>query len=378
MALKRLLAISVLVFGWHSAVAQGNVGMYYVSGRPGDHGIWISVRDSLGRWPRGDRVLLNGIFDGDAVDPDVVRLDDGAYRMYYFKGYFVTPPPPNAGLHKIYSADSKDGRNYSVNGIAFEYQNITDPSVVKLNNGEYLMACTQMSGTQVQTVVARSTNGGLNFNYVTTVQNTGIPELYALGDGSVRLFYNGPGGIVSKRSFDNGKTWHSEAGTRLAHREFVADPGVVQTADNQWWLFVKGFNGNGNKGPAGHKIMLAQSTDATNSFAIVQNLLLDSASVPEGVVMRPLTTDAQSADVSENFALYPNPFSEQAVGQTRVPLKNAVLTVHNSLGHAVKEIRNIHGHRFTLSRAKLSNGLYFLRLTEENKVIAVGKLVITD
>ncbi|MBI3502927.1 MAG: hypothetical protein HY063_14140 [Bacteroidetes bacterium] len=33
---------------------------------------------------------------------------------------------------------------------------------------------------------------------------------------------------------------------------------------------------------------------------------------------------------------------------------------------------------FVISRDNLASGLYFVRLTEENKTIAIDKLVITD
>jgi hypothetical protein len=138
-----------------------------------------------------------------------------------------------------------------------------------------------MVGMNVNTVVATS-NDGLTFTYKTTVQNTGIPELLVLNDGSIRLFYNGPGGIVSSRSTDGGNTWQKEQGTRLAYQQFVGDPSVSKVG-NRLRMYVKGFNANGGQKLTGHKTQYAESTDGGNTFQMQQQLVLDSASVPEGV-----------------------------------------------------------------------------------------------
>jgi len=145
------------------------------------------------------------------------------------------------------------------------------------------MGCTQMVGMNVHTVVATS-NDGLTFTYKTTVQNTGIPELLVLNDGSIRLFYNGPGGIVSSLSTDGGTTWQKEQGVRLSSQQFVGDPSVSKVG-NRLRMYVKGFNANGGQKLTGHKTQYAESTDGGNTFQMQQQLVLDSASVPEGVEM---------------------------------------------------------------------------------------------
>ena len=265
------------------AAAQPSTLLYYVSGRPNEHGIWVSRERPDGTYQRGTKVLLDGVFDGNAVDPDLVMLPDGRLRMYYFKGYFVSQPPPNAGPNPIFSAVSSDGVNFTVERQVFAYDNIFDPSVVALGGNEYLMACTQMGNMSVNTVLARSTDGGATFSYEATLQNTGVPELHRFDDGSVRLYYGGPDGIMSKISQDRGKTWTQENGSRCKGQGFIGDPGVYQSDDQSWWLFVKGFNGTNNQRPSGHKIQRARSTDRGMSFAITDQLVLDSASVPEGI-----------------------------------------------------------------------------------------------
>lgn len=90
------------------------------------------------------------------------------------------------------------------------------------------------------------------------------------------------------------------------------------------------------------------------------------------------TNSINEENLSNAFVIFPNPFSTQTVLQTDNPLKSATLTVDNCLGQTVKQIRNISQQTITLNRDNLPSGLYFVRLTQDNKVIAAGKLVIAD
>lgn len=365
-----------LVLAALSAGAQSRKGMYYVSGKPGQHGIWFTEQGAGGNWGRGNKVLINGLFDGDAVDPEILPQANGSYRMYYFKGYFVTQPPPNPGLNKIYLAESTDALQYNLIGEAFAYANIFDPSVVKLNNGDYLMACTQSVGNAVNTVLAKSTNGGITFTYQNTLLNTGVPELYVLNDGSVRLFYNGPGGIVSQKSTDNGSSWQVEQGFRLSTMGFAGDPSVVQIDANTWWMWVKGFNGNGSQGLTSHKIMLAQSSDQTNSFSLLQNLLLDSASVPEGVLLHLTTSVEDQVHAADGFTLYPNPAQSQAFVQSVRPLQQAAVRLYDSKGSCVWQQELAAGSQWSLPLGELPAGLYWVQLQDGQRFFAAQKLLL--
>ncbi|MEY3314196.1 MAG: hypothetical protein RLZZ578_1716, partial [Bacteroidota bacterium] len=60
--------------------------MYYVSARPGEHGMWVARQLPNGSWLRGEKVLIDGVFDGNGVDPDIFKQSDGSLRLYYFQG----------------------------------------------------------------------------------------------------------------------------------------------------------------------------------------------------------------------------------------------------------------------------------------------------
>ena len=78
------------------------------------------------------------------------------------------------------------------------------------------------------------------------------------------------------------------------------------------------------------------------------------------------------------ISIYPNPFSIQATFHTDQSFKNATLSVDNCLGQTVNQIKNISGQTVTLFRDNLPCGLYFIRLTQDNKVVAAKKILITD
>ncbi len=77
-------------------------------------------------------------------------------------------------------------------------------------------------------------------------------------------------------------------------------------------------------------------------------------------------------------SIFPNPFTSSTTIQTTENLKNASLAIYNSLGQAVKQLDNISGQTVSISRDNLPSGLYFIKLTEDDKIIALEKLVITN
>lgn len=80
--------------------------------------------------------------------------------------------------------------------------------------------------------------------------------------------------------------------------------------------------------------------------------------------------------IDNSMTIYPNPFSIQATIWSASQLQNATLLMHSSHGQNVREISGINGQTVILKRDNLADGLYFIRLTQDNKVIATKKLVI--
>jgi hypothetical protein len=79
-----------------------------------------------------------------------------------------------------------------------------------------------------------------------------------------------------------------------------------------------------------------------------------------------------------SLSVYPNPFSSQTILQTDFPLHNATLALENCFGQTVLQLDNLSQQSITLNCEHLSNGLYILRLHQDQKVIATQKLVVQN
>jgi len=71
-------------------------------------------------------------------------------------------------------------------------------------------------------------------------------------------------------------------------------------------------------------------------------------------------------------------FSSQKNLQTNKFLKNDNLIIYSSAGQQVKEKMNLSGNKITLQHENILSGLYFIRLTQENKIVATDNLIITE
>lgn len=90
------------------------------------------------------------------------------------------------------------------------------------------------------------------------------------------------------------------------------------------------------------------------------------------------TTGIVEHNSASEILIFPNPFSYQTHFQSDIFFENAMLTVDNVFGQTVKQIKNISGHLVIMQRDNLPSGLYFIRLTQDDKIIATKKIIITD
>lgn len=184
-------------------LADGSLRIYYVNGAEG--AVWVARLDADGAAPIGP-IAINGVARPQGVvDPDATRLPDGRVRLAYLSGFGA---PGSAMMRAMCLADSTDGERFTVVGAAVTFgigDTTTDPSLLQLRNGSWLMA---MSRGQT-TMLARSPDGE-SFTIGETLTFGGVPELALLGDGRVRL-YVCANGIESYVSDTDGATWQREA-----------------------------------------------------------------------------------------------------------------------------------------------------------------------
>lgn len=277
---------------------DGEIWLYYINGDPDHNYIFVARQQGDGPWKPIDFVKLNGSFDDYAVDPDIVRLADGRYRLYYYGNFGL--PQPRGSI--FYSAISSDGINFAVEGEALVVPGGADPTVTQRADGSWLMAF--KSGPNVR--FATSTDG-LQFTLTETTFNNapGMPELVTLPDGRLRL-YLGSDRLLSFISSDGGRSWTQETQTRLesAHTRGAGGPSVIQLPDGQWVLFYIVVNepgvgpsecqppasdftppkgkapGPGPLGPWNDRLMSATSTDGL-TFTRTNQVITDQGSVPD-------------------------------------------------------------------------------------------------
>lgn len=132
---------------------------------------------------------------------------------------------------------------------------------------------------------------------------------------------------------------------------------------------------NNNNLPIAGETNQAYTATVNGSYAVI--VTLGSCSDTSACVNIFDAGISQFSDVI-GLSIYPNPFSSSTIIQTEKPLKNATLTVYNSLGVQVRLIKNINGQTIILTRDDLTNGLYFMQLTQDNNILITNKLVITD
>ena len=78
------------------------------------------------------------------------------------------------------------------------------------------------------------------------------------------------------------------------------------------------------------------------------------------------------------ISISPNPFSNQATLTSIKLLNHACITIYNISGQLVNRIEGNTGTAVTIQRKSLPAGLYYLVVTEKNKILASTKIMIVD
>ena len=90
------------------------------------------------------------------------------------------------------------------------------------------------------------------------------------------------------------------------------------------------------------------------------------------------TVGIDKNETTNSYTIFPNPFSAQTILNTSKYFTNADLLIYNSCGQQVKQIKNISGQAITIDRGCLPQGLYFLKLMQNNEIYLNQKLLLTD
>lgn len=173
-----------------------------------------------------------------ALDPSIVLLADGRYRLYY---YASKQNPNTSDKHSIYSAISSDGVHFTQEQEVFAQEGLVDPDVFQVGDEWFMYVFSLNEGA---TIVARSRDG-LSFEYVGLLglRDWGTTAPVKLDDGRWRLYAFNQRGNQTVGSFvsSDGLNWTQEDGVRFTASAGwqVTDPFVVRLPDGTWKMVMK-------------------------------------------------------------------------------------------------------------------------------------------
>lgn len=231
---------------------EGVLYLYYSAGVAGErnNAMAVAITFDAGETWIFKYVVIHGTERmGSPGDPDVCRLPDGRFRMYFTSG------APGAKAPQIFYAEGEDGIQFELKGPAFgmEDEPVID-SFTTLIGETWHMYTLGSSANRLWHAVSMD---GTVFQYAGHPEfrvegRTYIPtnEL-VLEDGRVRFFAFGPGRGGDIRSFitKDGYEWEPEEGARLSldesgglEKDFVKDAAVVKLEDGKYLMvYVTGI-----------------------------------------------------------------------------------------------------------------------------------------
>ncbi len=95
-------------------------------------------------------------------------------------------------------------------------------------------------------------------------------------------------------------------------------------------------------------------------------------------VIDPVLAGINESKESASVELFPNPCSDQLNLRSSVDLSNATITLLDPLGRVLPVLQTTDGQNTKLSLGELSNGIYFIQIRLDEKVILNKKITVTD
>ncbi len=222
----------------------------------------------------GIRVGIGEYAGWGVSSPEVVRLPDGTYRMYY-TGHQTQNVYDN---YRILSATSSDGINWTQElGIRINNDGINDsryaysPDIIELPDGTYRMYYTGLVWGGIYRILSAVSSDGLNWTKESGVRipppnvTSGDTIILSGGTYRYRMYYSAPGGtsggamIISAVSSD-GLTWTKENGIRVDNGGIydfggAGHPDIVELPDGTYRMYYSGWD------EVGYHILSAVSSD---------------------------------------------------------------------------------------------------------------------
>ena len=210
----------------------------------------------------------------------------GVIRLYYY-GWMMKPgdPASASGPHNIYSATSNDGINFAEDpGVRFSYDagtgfGITDPDIVRMNDGSWLMFISM--GTSIVKATSPDSPGTFTRDSTFQWKQGGVPGSYNF-NGTIRTFVN-HGSDIGAAVYDtaSGSLQYTGIAIKAPEVGSVESPSVIMIEDTYYMFYhyspYRGAN------PIEHKIYMATSPDGITWSQHDTNRFICDGSVPGAV-----------------------------------------------------------------------------------------------
>jgi hypothetical protein len=91
------------------------------------------------------------------------------------------------------------------------------------------------------------------------------------------------------------------------------------------------------------------------------------------------TTTGQNIHLlNPKITIQPNPINSNFTLKSERELINASCVIINSVGQQVKYIQGIKGNMVVLSKGDLNPGIYFIQISENNEILGIQKMIISN
>lgn len=156
--------------------------------------------------------------------------------------------------------------------------------------------------------------------------------------------------------------WGLQFGGGLSYDPAKSDYCSDMVANNKGALYVVGNFGGQHGAWFGNKSIPSKNVVTCSDIFVAQ--LIDNP-----------TTAIEWKQTNE-VLIAPNPTSSQLRVTTQTILQNATITVFNTQGQAMKTVENIAGNSTTVSVSELPNGIYYLQLSDKDKLLTIQKFIV--
>ena len=245
------------------------------------------------------------------------------------------------------------------------------------------------------------------------------PHIERINQDSLVLFFdssNKPGGVGDldiwfSTSGDDGSTWTnpqqvSSLNTSLSEQQ----PHLFKNSEQEWYIYFTGSNLTTGK-PEIYRSKLGttgnwdswQNTElvigAGNAFGVGEPTLTQYGDISFVVIYAdtingtntdkydadpwflprigsPLNSSDKLASTEPKYSIFPNPFHSQTILTSSSNLNGSNVTLYSSIGQAVKQYSNLQGTSASIEGNELANGIYFVTITKNNKIVFSQKLMI--